>query len=462
MRGETAIESELKLCFYIFRIFGQEFFSIRNLRREIDQKKIRKWPTLGPTLHFIVLVTLVVVQNFYLFFMVDSAFRNTSSVKSFISNFVENSSSVMFFVACLTSLVMNFWMTGLHKEIYIDFQSMYEKFNVKLNHKVQHKKLLNTFFKRFFFSLCMDFGNIPILFVVNEFFLDIGYFQYLTWGAVTIFLLLSCSRHLIFHVYMIDLYLEAIQEVLLSMSIEKSVIVRPVINPSFVHTKNSTHIDQSPYEKLSSLKKIYGMLWRVSEKTNKAHGTTLVTSVVLVVVSLAVMGYKALIVIISGRPFYNAIGNLRNFSKYEVYWIAFPGSCTFMFSVIWNIFDIVISAEKCASTVVLNVMCDLKINWILLVPQVSEIAALLHNFEFDQFSNGAFRQLIQEFSIQILHQPIVFSASKFCNMNFPFIASVSVLLQYANSSKTIFNIGKFLFSGCDRNCVVPSYLGSIP
>lgn len=64
---------------------------------------------------------------------------------------------------------------------------------------------------------------------------------------------------------------------------------------------------------------------------------------------------------------------------------------------------------------------------------MSSISTLIHRMEYDPDTKG-FNDLIREFSMQIVHQPIQFTTAEFCVLNYNMLGCVSLLLNIFNKA----------------------------
>lgn len=309
MKQRTQLEIQLKLPQLIFRICGQEFFQVTGLKNQFHLGTTRRFPTLGYSLYFALLIILIVLQNVIAILKYYSCGSDSNSVKSFVNHIVENATSVTILLASLMNLIRSFKTTHLQKQIYVNLEFIRDQFNFNLDHQICYKKVSRGCLYRCLIGIFFDFGGLWIMYVVKEY-VDIGYYEYLTYSTISLFIIIFGAIHMTCRIKMINLNLEVLKEVLNELTTEEFIPLRSVDRQvlTFINVKSESKQEEIFYRKLSTLKTIYGMIWKTSGLINKVYGPCLVTSVFLIVVSVTVMGYKSIIVAISGRPFINSLG----------------------------------------------------------------------------------------------------------------------------------------------------------
>lgn len=291
----------------IFQLLGLQYFSLGTLRTERKLKCVRKWPTIGYTIYFVILFVIVTAQNVIGVLMLERHIDYASIVKQMAINFMQFGTTSVFTLSAMLLIVLSFISTHHQKMVFVNLISISEQFENLLQVKTDYAK----FRKRIIIKLAILFVIYLMLYFVLlelERYNNTGFDRYLNWVAITIFRIVFSGMLFVYYVDLITFNLKYLEDVLLDIHSNKFHQTVSIERDFFVSVKLSAKYYDTIYRKMTHVKNIYGLLWETSIKVNDAMGKILLSYIVVSVVSVTASGYSSFITIANGLPFMRVIG----------------------------------------------------------------------------------------------------------------------------------------------------------
>jgi hypothetical protein len=304
-------EDDLKQCFFIFRVFGMQFFSIDKSFILFDPKNSRRWPTIGYILYFIFLMIIFGTQQVFGVLEMDFDFENAekSSVKTVINRMMKFGIVLTFLTQIILMIIFSITTTHLQKCVVHNMLIIAEQFDVRLKVKISFRKFKRIFLIKLSIYFCSYF---LILFFMNHFkvFFEIHMIKYFSWIWSTLIRTALTGKLFTLYVNILNHYLEAIASSIDENMIDKLVLVS---NPdgqlkNLVKIKSFNCNEIILYDKLCALRSIYGLIWNTTGLINQCYGKILLFYIILTVISVTVALYKVFLLIVSDLPYHEAIG----------------------------------------------------------------------------------------------------------------------------------------------------------
>lgn len=400
MTASSSKLSDLVTCLYVFQFFGLQSFSI-----EKQAEMSKKLPNWKFTLYFILLFLFVCAKNYIEFVLVKNHFIQADDSKVMLNNLLEVAMLLTLFVMTGSSLILSFASTYYQRQVFVSLDKISSTLETKFGFKLSFKQ----FKRRFLFKkiVLLIFCRI-LLFVLNYFenYTSAGPRNYVLMASSSILIILSIGFLFVFYADIVNFLLVTLMGILVQAEKFRLTL------KSLENTKKSTEQiigKTSDFDsKLTAIKSIYLMVYETTELINKSIGKQILLCVIIDVLCLTIGGYKCSLAILMLRPWQNVAGYLL--------FTILPLSFLFL---------IVHSADKLTSSVSFfgSFFFQIQRLYLLSLFQIKNLKTILYKMEFSPNESDA-HNLNRDFCLQLLSQPINFTASSFYSINYTFLASV--------------------------------------
>ncbi|CAO1359962.1 unnamed protein product, partial [Diamesa hyperborea] len=350
-----------------------KFCGICPIQLQQNKKHKKKTETVNILLIVWSSFHLLLIAALTLFVFGEFSSTESSELASF-NNVLKFSMMVLtHFVAILESVVMR-------KNFISVWEQMATVDDLIENMIENYSKMQKTFYKKTSRKIifCIIFAIVfELIVIANVFKLEVWTFM---WCASILPLMMSRMRHLQ-HTLYIDLLTCRFKVIKKEL---KAIVKLTKIESNLLIAKNTFYHDKL-FSKLNTIKSTYNTLWESSLMINRSFGFSQLANLLQCFVQLTC-------------------------DLYSIYSVLYKNNLTYILELLFQLFPTILIV-----IVVLNA-CE------QCLEQVRYIGFLLHNIEKD-IDDNKINTLTENFSLQILHEPVMFSVSGFFQMDFMFLKS---------------------------------------
>lgn len=293
-------------CSTLFQIFGQQYFSVRTLKKE-NQKN---FPSIGYTIYFV--VAFVVVMGEIVIFStiaLSDGVQQTLSQKTVLNVVVQNSMYVGLVVIIFVSLIQSFVSTPSTKKFFLNCVKIARISHYDFGHPIDHRRIRQKVFRHFLLVLLLYFASENFLYFYEKFFNQFeSFLKTATSFLPLMFLTTTCFKFL-FYVKLVNDHLENINTLIKGMFESQSTAPLKI---KFVQPIKSQPVDLSI--KILNLRRSYNIIIENCEIINRTLGKTVFTILVAMVIANIASGYRLLLVMIGKFPVEKIGGKPLKFS----------------------------------------------------------------------------------------------------------------------------------------------------
>ncbi|CRK88195.1 CLUMA_CG001976, isoform A [Clunio marinus] len=380
-----SMEEDLNNCVQIFEIVGLQFFSLKS----IADKNFMDRPSTGRKVFVIVLI--VVITFMTILFLSKNDRINTKNVtaKNVVMFSIRNFMNVgLIFVVC-SSIIQSYLTTHKAKIYFKNVKEISKILENEFGVVSNFKDIRNQTWKRFLLSFL--FYNI--VHITNGIFTkDLQDFLNKSLGIIPLLYLWMFTFKFVFHVKLINHQLKTLQKMLQNIFKYQPLKIIDAVNIPQISIIKPMKPSLDLLRHLQGLRKIYNIIYANSILVNECFGITILVLLCNIIIALTVCGYETFIFM---------LGELENSKTIETVSIMI----------------------MCISLLIALVFCCQRTHQIL-----KRIGATLNEMECDYYDllTSETREFLQKFYLQLSHQPVIFTAFGFCNINLAMLGAIVI------------------------------------
>lgn len=296
MEQQKDTQPSLSTCTVLFQIFGLQYFSLSS--------KNFLLPTSKSLLHkfaFIFIILLVTIEVFGIGFVIDferQQFEKEKNNNTKVNNgFMIQYFSYFFMDFVVLAAAMHSWFTTVKAmKIYNNMDKIYKIFEGELGHTIKYDDFANKF-KYIIISMIIIFTLVTISTLGFVFYHNQSSAFY--WALLVIFpylfVILSFMKF-IFYMQIIDLNLEGIVDILRRAYNLKQINRIEAITFNESEQSTTQPENETIFDSVLILKKIYGILYETSIFVNEICGISSILQLITLIIGNTSAGYKVYLV----------------------------------------------------------------------------------------------------------------------------------------------------------------------
>lgn len=292
----SSSDTHLNMCGVLFQVFGQIFFSVKNLK--IDNQK--KFPTLASTLHFIIAFIFLTTQIVaYTIAIESSVISQSLTMKTALSL------TVQYLMLCgipsiiWVNLIQSYMATLTTKKFFLNILKISKMCQRDFSYGTDSRILMNEVLRSFASIILFVMTKEISVLILEEYSDRRGPFYRRISAFFSYVYIFTIGTKFCFMVNIINVHLE-----LISKLIQEVFNVRDYnVGILGLYPKNATSYQIKELQtKILKIKQIYNLVFENAEIINQSMGITILTIATVSIISITVTGFRIFEVIVGNLP----------------------------------------------------------------------------------------------------------------------------------------------------------------
>jgi hypothetical protein len=280
-------EENLATCCGFFQVFGLLYFSVKKL----TPSTIITYPTIGYTVYFFLLFTVLTTQMLIFAVMISKDFQESLSAKNALNYIMQYFLFIGLILILFTGFIQSYAATPKLKKIIANFMQISDIFRRDFQHNVDYRSIKNGVFRSAFMVYLMQ-TSLTILLVVYEMYHgNENVIVRALFGTFPICFL--CMTIIKFKFFIIS-----INCVLKEMIAISDKMFAKYSSTGILIVSKHEHVGA----KIKSLKKILNLVFKNAELINGSMGCTLFIQFFVLVLAMTINGYRTFLVMVGKFP----------------------------------------------------------------------------------------------------------------------------------------------------------------